>query len=54
MNRVAAKFAVEIFVHFKERDANTAPREDERQYRAGRASADDAAGGLGLGNGRAA
>src|SRR6516164_7513955 len=43
MNGVAAKFAIEILVHFKERYAYATTRQKQRQHGPGRAAADDAA-----------
>jgi len=60
MNGVAAEFAIEVLVHFEERDVDAAAREKQREHRSARAATDDAAGGalhadngvLGLGLGR--
>src|SRR5579864_9438921 len=46
MDGVAAKFAVEIFVHFEESDGNSAASEKQGQHGAPRSPANDAAGSL--------
>ena len=46
MNRVAAEFAVEVLVHFQQRDRNAPASEQQRQHRARRTAADNAARGF--------
>ena len=36
VDRVAAKFAIEILVHFEERDANAPASQEQRQHRSAR------------------
>jgi hypothetical protein len=42
MNCVAAKFTVEILVHFEKSHGDAAPGQEESEHSAGRASANDA------------
>src|SRR5882762_2295496 len=44
MNGVAAEFAVEVLMHFKECDRNAATGQEQRQHRASRTATDDTAG----------
>jgi hypothetical protein len=46
MNGVATEFAVEVLVHFKQRDGNAAASEEQRKHRARGAAAGNAAGTL--------
>jgi hypothetical protein len=43
MNCIAAEFAVEVLVHFKESDGNSPARQEKSKYRTGRASPHNAA-----------
>jgi hypothetical protein len=43
MNGVAAKFAVEVFVHFEKRHRHATPREEQCEHRPAWAAAHDAA-----------
>jgi hypothetical protein len=45
MDGVAAEVAEEVFVFFEDGDGDALTREKEAEHDAGRASADDAAGG---------
>ena len=47
MHGVAAKFAIEVLVHFEQRHADSPASEEQREHRPAGASPNDAANGFG-------